>query len=289
MRISDRITVFFEGTVARTLTRENFDKNRLLKLIVGREYNNRYPKIPMQKGYPVLSLQNVTTPNLRDINLTLFEGEILGVTGLIGSGKTCVGRALVGIDAITGGELKLGHRTVTNTSAYKMLTLGLTYIEAGGVKNLIPDFNAEKNITLANLASVSRFRFIRPKLEDITKNYYFKRLAIAQHHRTLPVKHYSGGTKKKIAISKALYSNSHILVLDEPTAGMDSSSKSDLYNFMNDFISKGNSILLISSDFSEVAGMSDRVIIMSGGAIVKQLGREGNLREDIIHYSTFAV
>lgn len=286
LKMSDKITVLYDGTVADTITTKNTDDEKLLKLISGKELKNRYPKIYAKKGTAILSFQNISGGVLKDISFSLYEGEVLGITGLLGNGKSTVGKIIMGLEKIQNGRLYINGVEIKQPSPSKMLKRGFGYIAEESIRNLIPTLSPSKNITLSNIKKISKLGFLNLKKERTIRDYFYRLFSISDRHKNVSVNFLSGGTQQKICISKILYSKIKTMILDEPTIGLDSSSKSDVYNFMNDFVSKGNSIILLSSDFSEVAGMCDRVIILRDGRLIKCINHTELTKEKIILYST---
>ena len=267
LNVCDKVTILHDGEVVTTIETKQTDELALLKMMTGKEFKNRYPKVHRNKGEPVLRVEHLGNNRISDVSFTLYNQEILGITGLVGSGKSTLGEMICGLVAYNKGKVFLKHKEMKTISPAKMLKGGCGFLLEGGIQNLIPYFSSPQNITLSNLQRVSKFRIIQFAMENRIFKLFFKKFSMTVPYLTIPVKFLSGGTQQKIALSKLLHTNVDILIVDEPTKGLDSASKSDVYNFMNDFVSKDRSIIIISSDFAEVSGMCDRVIVLNEGKI----------------------
>lgn len=286
-QMCDRVTVLHDGTVSGNLEAKNASERTLLKMMTGNELKNRYPKIIQKKGAPLLQIRNLNNNYIKNISFTLYEREILGITGLVGCGKSSIARALFGLEDIVSGSVYINGKKVQNFSPKYMLSSGCGYLSDEILQNLIPDFDLSKNVSLGNLTALTKFGLLRIKAEKQLGSFFQKTLAINLPEQDIPIKYLSGGTQQKIALSKLLNLDLDILILDEPTIGLDSAAKSDLYNFMNEYVNKRRSILLISSDFSEISGMCDRVMIMKNGTPSCFLNHDELSRDKIVANTAF--
>jgi ribose transport system ATP-binding protein len=284
--ISDLITVMHNGRISYTFSSSTANEATLLKSIAGKEFLYRYPRTFVKKRRSVVRVCNLTNANLHDISFTAYEGEILGITGLVDSGKSHIGMALFGLESFDSGQVTLNGLTAPkkmrpNTA----IAAKLGYISGETANTYIPEFTPELNITLSNMKKITPMYFINKDIEYVTTNEFFRRLGIPGIYSNQKMKYLSGGIQQKINISKALFSNAKILIMDEPTKGIDSASKSDVYNLMNNYTLHMNTIILISSDFEEIAGMCDRVLIMQKGEIIKEIFKKNLNKNDIVFYS----
>lgn len=283
----DDITIMYNGRVVVTLDTQNTNEGELLKTISGKEYKNRYPKLFSKKGKLSLKLKDVCTQFLSDIDFSLFEGEVLGVTGLVGCGKSSIGRVIMGMEQLTSGCLMTAKGVVKIKSPQDAKKLNIGYIEEDSNRCIIPRFYAKENISLGALEKVSKFGILNKARESTVRDIYFKHLYISDRDKYSAAQTLSGGTKQKVCISRLLFSDSKIMIMDEPTAHIDSAAKSDVYNLINDLaVKKKKSIILISSDISEILGISDRIIVMNNGKIVKIFPRDKATKELILFYAT---
>lgn len=286
LKLSDRISVIRDGVVSDTINAMDVEEHDLLKLISGKELKKRYPKIYAEKGAPVLTFDHVSGGEVKDISFSVHHGEILGITGFMGSGKSSISKLVIGSHKIESGRLMTENEAMKNPSPGSMLKRGFGCIAEDSATNLIPTLMPSGNITLSNIEKVSRFGFMDLKQETVVRDYFFKLFSIPSEQKYIAINALSGGTLQKLCISKSLFSNIKMLILDEPTLGLDSGSKSDVYNFMIDFVGKGNAVLLISSDFDEIAGMCDRAIILNDGMITKILNHTDLSKEQIVAFAS---
>ncbi len=283
----DDITIMYNGRIVMTLDTKETNEGELLKKISGKEYKNRYPKLISKKGKMILKADNIHTQFIKDISFSLFEGEVLGITGLVGCGKSSIGRAIMGLERITKGCLWTNKGSVKIKSPRDAKKLNIGYIEEDSDLCIIPRFFAKENISLGALKKVLSFRFINDIKEIKVRDDYFKNLYIPDRDRNIATKKLSGGTKQKVCIARLLFSDSKIMIMDEPTAHIDSAAKSDVYNLINELtVKKRKSIILISSDISEILGVSDRIIVLNKGRIAKILQRDEATKESVLIYAT---
>jgi ribose transport system ATP-binding protein len=286
IEISDIITVLHNGQVSQTFFSSSADEATLLKSVAGSEYRYRYPRTFNTKGRPVLKVSDLSNEYIRNVSFSAYEGEILGITGLSDSGKSHIGMVLFGLESYDAGSIKYFGLSMPHRMTPKDVTsMKLGYISGDTSNTFIPEFTPEMNITLSNIRKISPNYYIHKKVEYEATNKFYKQFGIPGMFSTQKTVFLSCGLKQKINISRALFSNANILVMDEPTQSIDPASKSDVYNLMNDYVKYGKTIVLISSDFEEIAGMCDRVIVMRKGLVVGELHKRDLNKNDIIYYS----
>ena len=275
LRFCDEITVLKDGKVVLNMNTQSINTEALLDVFTKNEPLYKYPRISKVTHRTVLCADNISTnTGLENISFELKKGELLGVAGLLGSGRTLLARVLFGIDSISKGDLylhgsKTSFRNPRDAIKHK---IGLVP-ENRTAHSLIAKFPISHNLTLANYREIRKFGFLNLKLErDITKKF-IRRFMIKTRTYDEKVQFLSSGNQQKTAISKWLFSNASILILDDPTQSIDTSTKVELYNFINKFTLEGGSILFISSDLSELAGMCDRVLIMECGKIAQTISK----------------
>ena len=201
---------------------------------------------------------------------------------MVGSGKSSIGKVMSGLQEANRGEVFLFDSKVKIKNPYVAYKHGIGFMTGMNTKDLVPSFSAENNITLSNLHVVSKFGFISDKKESDIKNMIFNHFSITNRIPNTQTDRFSAGTQKKLCIAKILFANTKILILNEPTLGIDSASKSDVYNLLIDYVSKGNSIIIISSNFSEISGFADRAIILKEGVISGELLYDELCKEKIL-------
>lgn len=285
IEISDKISIISNGRLIQTINSSSVDLEHVMRLIFNHGSLNGYPKIKNVKGKPLLKFENVCSKNLKNINFILYQKEIIGITGSIDSRKSLIGDIIIGKEKINHGKVLCYNQPIKSFSPQSAIKHGIGYISNTISDNLIPHFSAIKNVTLTNLTKLTNYGFIQHKKENKLNIRLFKKFSINIENISKEARYLSYGTQQKICIAKTLFSGANIMILDEPTKGIDSAAKSDIYNMMNYFVGNGNSIILLSSDFAEILGMCDRIIIMNRGKIVKELKKEDATKEKIAQYS----
>lgn len=287
--IGDRVTIMRDGETVGMVNMNETTINELIKLMVGREIGNKFPKIDIEKGDILLEVKNLKRKgSFENINFTLRKGEILGVSGLMGAGRTEVMRALFGIDQIDSGEVYLEGKKVSIKSPADAIKNKIGFItENRRDEGLVLSMDVKENITLCTLP---KFLSNPAKLdlgEEINEaNSFIDKLRIKCTGFTQKAGTLSGGNQQKIVIAKWLLANSKILIVDEPTRGIDVGAKQEIYNIMNELLKSGVGIIMISSELPEVLGMSDRILVMCRGEILGELDRKEASQEKIMHYAT---
>lgn len=287
-QIGDRITVMRDGKTIKTLTLKDTNTDELIKLMVGRELKEKFPKISMQRGEEVLKISNLTTKNLlKNVSFSLHAGEILGVAGLVGAGRTEMARAIFGLDHIESGET-LVNGVITNIkNPREAINAGIGFItEDRKSEGLVLSLDVGSNMTLAGLSKLARGIHINLKNERSVVNEYISKLNIKTYGSTQKALNLSGGNQQKIVIAKWLLTKSKIFIFDEPTRGIDVGAKTEVYNLINELLKGGAAILFISSELPEILGMSDRIIVMCRGEVTAELETKETSQEKILYYAT---
>ena len=277
LSLCDELTVLKDGRVVAHAPAGEADVQSLLQVIGDYGTPHRYPRLPQSGGRPVLSAQQLSTADrhLSQVSFTLHRGEILGVAGLLGAGRTALSNVLFGAERVSQGRLVLDGRAVRFQSPHDAISNGIGLIPENRQKNgLIEKFPLPYNLTLSNLGKVSDHAFLSRRRENDAARQAIKRYAIRTHAFDDCTMHLSGGNQQKVVLSKWMFSGCSILIMDDPTNSIDVSAKVDFYNFMNKFTMEGGSILFISSDFDELLGMSDRILVIRNGRITRTLERE---------------
>ena len=285
-RISDRITVMKDGERIVTRDVSELDKNTVISYMIGRELAALFPKREkIEIGGELLRVENLSADNgIHDLNLTLRRGEILGLSGLIGSGRTEFARALFGLDKVTGGAIFINGAKVDIRSIKdaKRNRIGLIP-EDRKHQGLTLNMSILENITMAKIRDViRRYLLIDHKKEEEIGNRYLNDLRIKAGSFHQPVSSLSGGNQQKVVIAKWLNTESEILILDEPTRGVDVGAKTEIYHLMNSLAAKGYGVILISSELSEIIGMSDRVAVFNEGTVFGELSGERITEKEIM-------
>lgn len=283
--IADRVTVLRDGSTIDTRVMAEVNRQQLIQLMVGRELSAVFPKTAVQIGEPVLELRDLgcSAAGVHDINLSVRAGEIVGLAGLVGCGRTQLARAIFGLTPADRGEVILRGKPVKITSAAQAIAGGIGYVPEDRRRHgVIMDLAISANITLASLPRFSRFGAMDFSRETEVAAEYTRRLRIKTPATFAPVATLSGGNQQKVALSRWLVTNPSVLILDEPTQGIDVGAKSEVHALMTELTAQGVAILMISSELPEVLGMSDRIAVMCGGTIVATLDRAEATQEKIL-------
>ena len=286
--IADRITILRDGKVVETMKADEVkDLDHIIKLMVGRSMTAYFSReFLKEKGEVALEVKDLSRKGLiQDVNLCVRSGEIVGLAGLVGSGRTELARAIFGVDPHETGEIYiLGKKVSTNPA--KSIALGLGFLpedrKAEGLALILP---VRENIMMASLRRVFPLGLINPRKESRLVNEYVRTLRIATPSILRIAKFLSGGNQQKVIVAKWLSTQAKIFIFDEPTRGIDVGAKAEIHQLMNELVKQGAAILMISSELHEVLNMSDRIYVMRGGRIIKELPREEANQEVILRYA----
>ncbi len=264
----DVVTVMRDGHVIATRDVHDITRNEMISMMVGRTIENEYPPRPEAAGETILEIKGMNTRKLRDIKLTLKKGEILGLVGLVGSGRTELVRALFGADKVARKAIFLDGKPITVNSPIDAIKLGMAMVpEDRKLQGLLLGFPVEQNISLAVLARLTKRGFIDSKEEGAVSDRQIKALNIKTPSGRTKIRTLSGGNQQKAILGRWLEMNPRVLILDEPTKGIDVGAKYEIYLLMKKIVEGGGSIILISSELPEVLHMSNRVNTINDGRI----------------------
>jgi ribose transport system ATP-binding protein len=290
-RIADRATILRDGNVVATLNVKQTEMREIIELMIGKTLATKQRERTVEKGKSVFSVESVTNIRLTDpVSFTLRENEILGITGLVGAGKTELGNALFGIDPIVKGQVNLNGEPVSVRAPWKAVKLGIGYLpEDRDGKGLCLNMGVKENVTLVSLAKL-RSLFLNLAAESRLVQKVIKALKIKATGLSQPVRYLSGGNKQKVVLGKWLEANCQILILDEPTIGIDVGAREEIYESLVRFVKKGrNAVILLSSDTNEVLDISDRIIVMSNYRIVAELDPRQTGKQEILEFASLLV
>jgi len=267
--IADRLTVFRDGNHIITAPVSKMTTEEIIKHMVGRELSNLFPKGEAEIGEVVLEVRQLTRPGVfADVSFQLHRGEILGLAGLVGAGRTEVAQVLFGIDQAESGEIWLKGKQVRIRSPQHAMAYGIAYVpEDRHQHGLIMNFSIAANITLAILHQVSRLGLVDPRRERKIAGEYSSQLSVRSAGVEQLVNALSGGNQQKVVLGKWLATNPSVLILDEPTRGIDVGAKAEVHRIISDLAARGLAIILISSELPEVLAMADRVIVLHEGRV----------------------
>lgn len=283
--IADRVTVLRDGETIDTKEVKDVSRDEMIRLMVGRELSQIFPKREVKLGEIVLELKNLGSKKagVRNINLSVRAGEIVGIAGLVGAGRTEFARAIFGLDEADEGEVLLNGKSIKNSHPRDAIRNNIAYLPEDRRKHgVILDLPIASNVTLASLKILSgKFGLNFAKEKELAAEYT-RRLGVKTPSIHDSVSTLSGGNQQKVALSRWLLTKPTVLILDEPTQGIDVGAKSEIHSLMTELAEQGVAILMISSELPEVLGMSDRIAVMHGGTIVKILDRSEATQANIL-------
>jgi len=287
-QIADRVTVLRDGRLVATKDVADTGREEIIQMMVGRELGEKIPKRPAPIGDTVLSVVGIERAGvLRDVSFSVRKGEVLGIAGLVGAGRTEVARCIFGADPFDAGEIWLEGKRVRINSPQDAIHLGIGLVtEDRKALGLILGMVVRENETLANLGFLSRLGFVNRRREREVANALVSDLGIKTPSIEQQVQNLSGGNQQKVVLAKWLFTRSKVMIFDEPTRGIDVGSKVEIYQLMNQLAEKGVGIVMISSELPEILGMSDRILVMHEGRIAGELAPEEATQEAIMHLAT---
>jgi ribose transport system ATP-binding protein len=282
--VADRITVLKDGELIGTITADQADENQLIRMMVGRTLGEIYPKRELGYGEEVLSVTNLSRQNFfEDVSFSLRSGEILGFFGLVGSGRTQVARCIFGADRTSSGEIHLSGKPVKLSTPRQAVQAGIAFVTEDRKRDgLVMSCSITDNASLATLHQVSRGIFLNIGKRNALVQTKVRELSINPIQINRLVRQLSGGNQQKVVLAKWLLSQALVLILDEPTRGVDVATKVEIYHIISDLANKGVGILLISSELPEILGMSDRVVVMREGHLVGEFTRAQASEESLL-------
>ncbi|MBE7558652.1 sugar ABC transporter ATP-binding protein [bacterium] len=282
--ICDRVTVFRDGMGVATRPVCEVNREWLIERMVGRSLSEEFPKVETPVGEELLRVKGLSRAGaFRDVSFSLYRGEILALTGLVGSGRTEVARAIFGADPPDAGQVYFKGRPVRFASPAEATVAGLALLtEDRKSQGLVLGMTVRENVTLSNLAALATAGFVRRKEERAVVDRCIVELFIRTPSREQTVKHLSGGNQQKVVVARWLLSEAELLIFDEPTRGIDVGAKAEIYHLMNRLLAAGKGILMISSELPEVLGMADRIAVMREGRLAGILPRAEATQERIM-------
>ncbi|MGE5222854.1 MAG: sugar ABC transporter ATP-binding protein, partial [Omnitrophica WOR_2 bacterium] len=289
--LADRVTVLRDGSYVSTRLVAEVTRDDLIRMMVGRTISNLFPKQDVQAGEVALKVENLSQAGIfENISFELHKGEILGMAGLVGAGRTDVVRVIFGVKPPTSGAIQVGGRQVNITSPQQAIRLGMAYVpEDRQTHGLIARMNIIANISLPVLKEYARYGWLMEKVERSAAYHAASQMEVRAQNLWQKARELSGGNQQKIVLAKWLSIKPRILILDEPTRGIDVGTKAAVHALMSNLAAQGMAILMISSELPEVLGMSDRIIVMHEGHITAHFTREEATQEKIIAAATQAV
>jgi ribose transport system ATP-binding protein len=284
--VGDRVTVLRDGTLVHTCRIGEIDRRGLIRKMVGRELESEYPRVELERGAELLRLENLTSDRVTDVNLTLYRGEILGLAGLVGAGRSELARLVFGADRRTGGRIFLGRKEIAPTSPHQAIREGIGLLtEDRNRYGLIMQMSVRENISLANLRAVLTGPFIDRMKEETTARKLADDLRIKAPGTGVLVETLSGGNRQKVVLARWLNTKARVLIFDEPTAGIDVGVKYEIYMLINRLAEQGIGVIVISSDLPELLGICHRVAVMCEGRLTGIVEGADATEETVMTYA----
>lgn len=282
-RIADRVTIMRDGQFIHSCAKGDIDENQLITMMVGREINHMFPKNNQVQSEEIFRVENLVGEKFQDISFSLNRGEILGIAGLMGAGRTEIMRAIFGLDTLYGGEIYLNRKKLHLRSIKDTLQQGIAYVsEDRRAIGLVLGMTVRENITMSSLKNYCKYGWIQRECEQKIANQSIEDFAIKTPSTEQVVSNLSGGNQQKVVLAKTLLCEPEIIILDEPTRGIDVGSKAEIHKMISNLANQGKGIIMISSEMPEILGMSDRVLVIHEGKQKGILSRDVATQESIM-------
>ena len=285
--IADRLTVLRDGKLVGTCAVGETSREEVIKMMVGRELKQQYPPRNQQTGQVCLRVENMADGHrVKGCSFELRQSEVLGFAGLVGAGRTELMKLIFGAVCRTEGSLEIGGHPVCIRSPQDAIRAGLGFVtEDRKGEGLILGFPVKYNIVMVALQKIKDGLFLNRRKEQAAGEEYIKKMRISTPSAAKQVIFLSGGNQQKVVLSKWLFSEADIIVMDEPTRGIDVGAKRDIYELINELVAQGKSIIVISSELEEIIGICDRILVMREGRITGELFREDFSPDKIMQYA----
>lgn len=283
--ISDRVTVFKDGYKVGTLENDEIDGRKIVSMMIGNQAYEAYTRKGNQGlDVEMLRVENLCSSKLKNVSFSLHKGEILGIAGVVGAGKSEIARAIFGIDKLQSGNVYVKGEEYRPNSV-KSVAKGIALVpEERRLQGLVPNFSVRSNITLTYMDKFAKRMMMQEKLEESAAQKHINQLTIKTTGPQQIIRYLSGGNQQKVVLSKWLSGEFDILILDEPTKGIDIMAKRDIYKLINSLAENGKAVLFLSSYLPEMLNFCDRILVISDGAIVGEFPSSGEkAMENITH------
>lgn len=286
--LCDTLTVMRDGAYVATHRTADVGVDQVVREMVGRDIDALFPKEPAVIGDPVLEVDSLERAGLfHDISFQVRSGEIVALAGLVGAGRSEVARAVFGVDAYDRGVVRMHGRDVVARSPRAAIEAGMAFVpEDRRKQGLVMELSVARNLTLTLRSRLSRWGLISAKAERAAAGEWSRRLQVKAGDHQLAAATMSGGNQQKVVLAKWLATDPQLLIVDEPTRGIDVGTKSEVHRLLSDLAGRGVAILMISSELPEVLGMADRVLVMHEGRITAELPRSEATPERVMHAAT---
>lgn len=287
--IVDRVTILRDGQYITSMDYADTDLEEIISNMVGREIKEKFPRVSCKKGKKIFEVKNLNAGKMvRDVSFELYEGEIVGIAGLMGAGRTETTRAIFGVDAKESGEIILDGKSITINRPMDAIKAGIVLAPEDRKKDgLCTKLSIKENIALPNLDIIcDKLGIVNRKKEKAMTQKAVSDLRIKTPNMEVNAGSLSGGNQQKVVVGKWLARNSRVVIFDEPTRGIDVAAKVEIYNLMNELKKQGIGVLFVSSEMPEVMGISDKIIVMCDGKITGEMITEEATQDAILKYAT---
>jgi rhamnose transport system ATP-binding protein len=281
--LADRVTVLRDGHYVDTKPVSETSEDDLIRMMVGRTINDLFPKLPSEVTHEVLEVRDLCCkPLTKNVTMTVRAGEIVGLAGLVGSGRSELAQVVFGITPAESGQVLIEGKPVQIKSPAQAMELGVAYVpEDRGTQGLVRQMKIRENVSMAVLSTLMKGIFVDNNAENDLADKTIKQLSIRAYSREQVVNKLSGGNQQKVVVGKWLASKPKLLIMDEPTRGVDVGAKAEIHRLISELAQQGLGILMISSELPEILGMSDRILVMREGEIVAEYSRAEATQENI--------
>jgi rhamnose transport system ATP-binding protein len=286
--ICARVTVLRDGALVTTAPMSSLDRDELVRSMVGRSVERLYPSRSAEPGAEALVVAGLTRSGVfADVSFSVRRGEVVGLAGLVGSGRSEVARAIFGVDPVDAGSVLVDGRPLRLGDPRAAIRAGVAMVpEDRREQGLVLDLSIERNATLPRLGAVSRWGLVSRRRERTTATTWADRLGVKRRALTDPVATLSGGNQQKVVLGKWLATEPAVLIVDEPTRGIDIGAKVEVHHLLSDLAASGIAVLMISSELPEVLGMADRILVMHEGRLTAELSKEEATEEKVLRAAT---
>jgi ribose transport system ATP-binding protein len=286
--IADRVTVLKDGILVGTKNINDIDKPTVIQMMVGRKFSDTFPPKNQGEKKEILKLENVSYgKHVKDMSLTVFSGQIMGIAGMVGSGRTELVKLIFGLLPLSRGKIFFKGKLIENLSPKISIAQGIGFVTEDRKKEgLISNMPVKHNLTLSILNRIKKLIFLNKDLEINIVKENIKQFNIQTPSPNTEVQYLSGGNQQKVVLAKWLNTKPSLIIMDEPTRGIDVGAKVEIYNLMRALAEKGSAIIMISSELPEIIGMSDRIIVMHDGRNMGELSPEVVTEEQILSMAT---
>ena len=287
-KIADDVTILRDGTVVGSYPIGDLDEESIIRLMVGRKLDNVYPKEAVPVGETIFEVKDLSSNGeFKGINFNARRGEIVGFAGLVGSGRTELMRAIFGLDKYTSGEIHIKGKPVTIVNPRDAIKAGIGMVTEDRKRSgIVPVRSIKENGSLASLEKFFYGGMLHAKEEEAMDQKYFEKMDVKAPSMETLIQTLSGGNQQKVILAKWLMREPDVLILDEPTRGIDVGNKFSIYQLMQGIAKEGKAILIVSSELPELIGMCDRIYVMNQGTLTGELKRDEFNQEAIMRYAT---